>query len=102
MEQPDKNTGERNLASSNSNFISERSNFNISKVENDSSNFLMCFSLTLILILNICFIIRSRLMIEEYKLVMEEEIIKFQQEIEETLDTQNKIITNYISDIDKL
>ncbi len=88
-------TGERNLVDSDGNFSSERSNFNISKVDSGSNTFLYCLCLILILALNICFIINCNKRIAEFKEYITLENLKFQQEIEQMVDIQNKIISNY-------
>ena len=88
-------TGERNLVDSDGNFSSERSNFSISKVDSGSNTFFYCFCLILILALNICFIINCNKRIAEFKEYITLENLKFQQEIEQMVDIQNKIISNY-------
>lgn len=88
-------TGERNLIDSNGNFSSERSNFNVSKVDSGSNTFFYCFCLALIVAFNICVYINHNKQLAEFKKTILEENIKFQQEIEQMVDIQNKIISNY-------
>ena len=90
-----KTTGERNLVDSNGNFSSERSNFNISKVESNSNSLLCCFCLALIITFNICFVINCNKIIRGFKDTITTENLKFQQEIEKVVEIQNKIISNY-------
>ena len=80
---------------SNGNFSSERSNFNISKVESSSNSLLCCFCLALIITFNICFVVNCNKAIREFKNTVTAENLKFQREIEQIIDTQNKIISNY-------
>lgn len=90
-----KTTGERNLIDSNGNFSSERSNFNISKVDSGSNTFFYCFCLALIVAFNICVYINYNKQLAEFKKTISEENIEFQQEIEKIVEIQNKIISNY-------
>lgn len=90
-----KSTGERNLNNSSNNFSSERSNFNITKTDSGSNTFFYCFSLGLILILNVWFMINYTKRLEEFKENIEVSNLEFQQGIEHLIDIQNKIISNY-------
>ena len=79
---------------SNGNFSSEKSNFNISKVDSGNS-FLYCFCLILVIAFNVCFIINCNKRMAEFEALITAEYLNFQQEIEQIVDTQNKIISNY-------
>ena len=60
----------------------------------DNSAFLFCFSVALILFLNICFLINCNKYLTEFREAIMLEVLTFQQEIEQLVDEQNKIIGN--------
>ncbi len=89
-------TGERNLTASEGNFLSERSNFNISKVESNANNVVCYLALFLTFIINISFIIYGTYHLKTIESAIRGEFEAYRLEIENVLDTQNEVLNNHI------
>lgn len=89
-------TGERNLTSSNDNFCSERSNFNISKVESNSGNLVCYIAILVSFLLNICVMAYGIYYLKSIESEIKSRTSQFEAKIEEDLSSQYQVLSSYI------